>query len=348
MASSHASASLPIRTSLASSRRAGSRNQPLPVSLQAITSYDQVLASWSKAIDLFNSTLTKDESKKIDLAQFPRAEFTDILSAANTAKEKVEHKRQSWTKNLQNVFRHINRYAVVGDIIVQHHAEYTSLVWGAFRFPLLFAVEEHNSSDELSKALDTIIQVVFRAEEYASLFSTPSSSSTDRVFRSLHDNLVRLFAEILNFLIRTTRFFEKPTLSRFVSAGISPFHTKFQSILKRIEDYEHNVEKDKSLLESEARKMQQEYKNGVWLKHADFETDFQRLQQVHISGTCQWFLKSQSYLEWRDPSSSPSASGFLWIQGKPGSGKSVLASQIIQDLQSFGDTVVVYVFLQEW
>ena len=94
--------------------------------------------------------------------------------------------------------------------------------------------------------------------------------------------------------------------------------------------------------------MQQEYENGVWLKHADFETDFQRLQQVHISGTCQWFLKSQSYLEWRDPSSSPSASGFLWIQGKPGSGKSVLASQIIQDLQSFGDTVVVYVFLQEW
>ena len=36
-----------------------------------------------------------------------------------------------------------------------------------------------------------------------------------------------------------------------MSAGISPFDTKFRSILKRVEDYERYVEKDKSLLESE-------------------------------------------------------------------------------------------------
>lgn len=34
----------------------------------------------------------------------------------------------------------------------------------------------------------------------------------------------------------------------------------------------------------------------------------------------------------------------MWIQGKPGSGKSVLASQIIQDLHSFAGSVVIYVF----
>ncbi|MCJ1261664.1 hypothetical protein MMC22_001530 [Lobaria immixta] len=311
--------------------------------------HDQVLASWSKAIDLFNSNLTKDETKKVDLTRFPRAEFMDFLSAANTAKESVERKRHTWRKSLQNVFWHINRYAVVGDIIVQHHAEYTSLVWGAFRFLLLFAVEEHNSSEELSKALETIIQIVFRAEEYAKLFSTPSTSSTDRVFESLHENLVRLFAEVLNFLIRTTRFFEKTTLSRFASAGMSPFSTKFQSILNRIEDYERNVEKNKSLLESEARKTQREYENGVWLEHADFETHLHELQQVHISGTCQWFLKSQLYLEWRDSilnfsAISSGTSNFLWIQGKPGCGKSVLASEIIRDLHSSGGSIALYVF----
>ncbi|MCJ1262443.1 hypothetical protein MMC22_002313 [Lobaria immixta] len=342
MASSHSSASLPVRASLAFSRTA-----PLPGSLKSTASYDRVLASWSKAIDLFNSKLTKDESKRINLTQFPRAQFEDFLAAANAVKEQVERKRYPWTEHLHNVLRHINRYAVVGDIIVQHHAEYTSLVWGAFRFLLLFAVEERSSSEELSKALETIIQIVFRAEEYAKLFSTPSGSSTDRVFQSLHENLVRLFAEILSFLIRTTRFFEKPTLSkinnwnnvrRFVSAGISPFNTKFRGILKRIEDFERDVEKDK------ASKTQQEYQNGVWLKHADFEADLQKLQQVHISGTCQWFVHSQAYLQWRDTSSTSIAPDFMWIQGKPGSGKSVLASQIIQDLHSFGGSIVTYIF----
>lgn len=34
----------------------------------------------------------------------------------------------------------------------------------------------------------------------------------------------------------------------------------------------------------------------------------------------------------------------MWVQGKQGSGKSVIASQIIQDLHSLGDSVIIYVF----
>ena len=80
------------------------------------------------------------------------------------------------------------------------------------------------------------------------------------------------------------------------------------------------------------------------MRHADFKTDLQRLQQLHISGTCQWLLQSPSYLKWRDVSSKLNASDFLWIQGKPGCGKSVLASQIIRDLHSLGGSVVLYIF----
>lgn len=61
---------------------------------------------------------------------------------------------------------------------------------------------------------------MFRAEEYAKLISTHPGSSTDRVFRSLHDNLTHLFAEILNFLIRATLFFEKSTLSKVWIFGL--------------------------------------------------------------------------------------------------------------------------------
>jgi hypothetical protein len=81
-----------------------------------------------------------------------------------------------------------------------------------------FAVQEGAMSATLSKDLERTSQIVFRAEEYAKLFSAHSGSSTERVFRSLHENLTHLYAEILNFLIRATKFFEKPTWSAVICA----------------------------------------------------------------------------------------------------------------------------------
>ena len=115
--------------------------------------------------------------------------------------------------------------------------------------------------------MNSVAQIVFRAEEYAKLFSTSPESTTDRIFQSLQENLTHLYAEVLNFLVRTTMFFQKSTLrmcqtlsvfrkteniGRYASAGFSP-DTKFQDILDQINRHEINVEKDKNLLESEGR-----------------------------------------------------------------------------------------------
>ena len=60
-------------------------------------------------------------------------------------------------------------------------------------------------------------QIIFRAEEYANLFSVHSGSSTEKVFQSLQQGIINLYAEVLNFLIRATIFFEKPTLSMWTN-----------------------------------------------------------------------------------------------------------------------------------
>jgi len=69
------------------------------------------------------------------------------------------------------------------------------------------------TSAQLSEALESMSQIVFRAEEYANLFSVRSGSSTGKVFQSLQENIIHLYAEVLNFLIWATIFFEKPTWS---------------------------------------------------------------------------------------------------------------------------------------
>ena len=129
-------------------------------------------------------------------------------------------------------------------------------------------MEEGTTAEKLSEALSSVIQIVLRAQEYAALFSAHSGSSTAGVFSALQDNLTHLYAEVLNFLVRATIFFNKPTLSkvsqschssehadgsegRYISAGFSPFDTQFRSILDRVDKLESNVGKDVSLLNAE-------------------------------------------------------------------------------------------------
>ena len=47
--------------------------------------------------------------------------------------------------------------------------------------------------------------------------------------------------------------------------------------------------------------------------------------------TCRWFLSSPAYTSWIDPSQRESHSGFLWIKGNPGTGKSTLMKFLFED-----------------
>jgi hypothetical protein len=40
--------------------------------------------------------------------------------------------------------------------------------------------------------------------------------------------------------------------------------------------------------------------------------------------TCKWLLKKSEYLDWLDIAKLPDHHGFLWMKGKPGTGKSTL------------------------
>ena len=107
----------------------------------------------------------------------------------------------------------VNEYAVVADIMVQHNPENTALVWGAFRFVLMAAVQEGNTSEKLIDSLYWVARLVFRADEYITLFAHEEISAR-AILQQLEDDLVALFTEILIFLFRATVFFQKSSPSK--------------------------------------------------------------------------------------------------------------------------------------
>lgn len=85
-----------------------------------------------------------------------------------------------------------------------------------------------------------------------------------------------------------------------------------------------------------------------------YALDFDQLDSRHdniehaLNTTCEWFLRDEAYRAWLEPSCYPSHHGFLWISGKPGSGKSTLMKFIYGHVKNMmgpqPDTAVVSFF----
>jgi NACHT domain/Putative serine esterase (DUF676) len=62
-----------------------------------------------------------------------------------------------------------------------------------------------------------------------------------------------------------------------------------------------------------------------------FDDDFLTAKEARMSGSCEWFSTKDCYVKWRDGASDNER--ILWINGKPATGKSVLAGYIVDQLQ---------------
>jgi len=69
-----------------------------------------------------------------------------------------------------------------------------------------------------------------------------------------------------------------------------------------------------------------------WLSPPDPSINHNIACKAHHNGTAEWFLQGSIFDQWK------STDPLLWIHGKPGSGKSVVCSSIIQDVMGLRDT----------
>ncbi|KAL1885851.1 hypothetical protein Plec18167_001347 [Paecilomyces lecythidis] len=82
-----------------------------------------------------------------------------------------------------------------------------------------------------------------------------------------------------------------------------------------------------------------------WLSPTEFESDgseWRKHLNAHAPGTGDWLVQAETYQNWHD--STETTPGGLWIQGIPGSGKSVIAARLIQRLKEEETAPVIFFF----
>ncbi|KAF3935527.1 hypothetical protein ABW19_dt0201550 [Dactylella cylindrospora] len=75
-----------------------------------------------------------------------------------------------------------------------------------------------------------------------------------------------------------------------------------------------------------------------WLSPPDPSINYNQALQRRHKGTGSWFLEGNDYKEWKKQGS------FLWLNGIPGCGKTILSSSIIHDLLSEDNQVIYFYF----
>ncbi|KAJ5914532.1 hypothetical protein N7504_003415 [Penicillium tannophilum] len=84
-----------------------------------------------------------------------------------------------------------------------------------------------------------------------------------------------------------------------------------------------------------------------WLQPTPYDlerSEFCRHRASYLAGTGTWLKSTKVYQQWHSPASDNS--GLLWIKGIPGSGKSVMATSIINQLRK-EDVPVIYFFFRQ-
>ncbi|KAF8263372.1 hypothetical protein EI94DRAFT_1788533 [Lactarius quietus] len=79
----------------------------------------------------------------------------------------------------------------------------------------------------------------------------------------------------------------------------------------------------------------------TWLSPSDPSTNHNIARKAQHKGTAVWFFQGSIFMEWKSKGS------LLWIHGKPGSGKSIICSSVIEDIMAVceaGSAVMVYFY----
>ncbi|KAJ6272006.1 hypothetical protein PSV08DRAFT_408868 [Bipolaris maydis] len=124
--------------------------------------------------------------------------------------------------------------------------------------------------------------------------------------------------------------------------------------LDQFDSFEINSVHEEEALNDAADRENLARKHAVyaWIKPTDMENEQEYLKRIRIAypGTCMWLLDDLAFQEWFDQHSDTVAiPKLLWLNGKPGSGKTVLASLVVEEARKLepSPTVLFFYFKQE-
>ncbi|KAM3075813.1 hypothetical protein ACMFMG_007940 [Clarireedia jacksonii] len=262
---------------------------------------------------------------------------------------KILHRLSPFIENLQSLMK-------ICEAVVQDAPFGVSIAFSGARVVLDLAFKVHSQFETILEAIEEIGTILKCYKLLAKYDNTPS----------FQDLLVRSYKNIIQFWLKASQTLSQNLLKTMMKSIITkPLHTV-------IKDAQDKLRQDGCLLDryasaiglshatvdrEERRKERSEdlrkescqnhniLRNEIsgWIRgheNLDANIDFEEQLSRRQKGTCDWILKDQSFKDWCDGTNG----AILWYNSPPGSGKSVLASSVINDLKKSNEKVAMFFY----
>ncbi|KAI1173581.1 hypothetical protein F4777DRAFT_557344 [Nemania sp. FL0916] len=224
-------------------------------------------------------------------------------------------------------------------------------------------------SSDYVEAFEQIIKAYSHIAESLTRFSALQESFHQNP--AFQQTLAIFYADILEFHKEAYKSVRRSSWKHFFLTSWGRFQGRFDNILDNLKRHAEQLDKEANAFNIvEARNMRQ--KLQAWreeslakAKQDEAEQNIHQMQALcswlrvndddqatiidHVSseaskhpGTCSWILKQAIIAGWLSNQGHQSNSPLVWLQGNPGCGKSVIASQIIAFLSNQGSVVISY------
>ncbi|UKZ47926.1 hypothetical protein TrVGV298_002161 [Trichoderma virens] len=253
-------------------------------------------------------------------------------------------------RRLMPLFKGMEHYSKVMDVLC-NGTPYLPWIWAPVALILRIASEYVDAFEQIIKGYSQLAESLGRFEILGNAFIGNSD---------FQQTLAVFYADILQFHKHAYKFVRRSGWKLLFLTSWGRFQRRFDNILEDMKRHETLIDREANARNiAEAREMRQEIRR--WreqsldqLTSLDGEEAAKQYQSIiswlnmdesdqlaifeSIStegrkhpGTCSWVLKNSKISSWLQRKQDTS---ILWLQGTPGSGKSVISTQIVTFMQA--------------
>ncbi|EXK27547.1 hypothetical protein FOMG_15790 [Fusarium oxysporum f. sp. melonis 26406] len=317
------------------------------------------------AVAHFQATLTDDDRKRLQgLKNLPHDAQSIIVFTAELDMQQSGNRRgKSIASRLTSFLQTIQQFTPIIDTYIQSNPDISALIWGSIKLTLMFLANFLSQFQSFVELLQGFGSLYSRLGHYQILFQD-STRLNDSICQ-FHTSVI-LCCEKVIYLIRQS------TLTNQVWRAITcSFQTEIRSHVENVKTKAENAQSEIELAKAQADCHEQQQQTEERQKASDYRQqlstwatkysaamkDLQDLKEKHgrdkkrsrlinelasynfmptfnsmrnkrHMGTAEWCFHTPEYQEWANANKT----AVLHITGKIGSGKTILASSIIERL----------------
>ncbi|KAF4875296.1 Vegetative incompatibility protein HET-E-1 [Colletotrichum siamense] len=299
------------------------------------------------ALNAFRDVLTADEREKLKVEMNVSRDPSQVIAfTAGLDLMDPNRRGKSIATRLHSILQTVQQFSQVVDTYVSSNPEIAALVWGSLTQQVLANFTSFFQT--FSDLLDGFDALTPQFKEYQILF--PDSLSLRNSIYDFHTAIISCCTQVISSTRRTwpqqalaaiTRSFESEIGPSIAEIRKRAKLVKGQAALAKAQDDSRRIQR-----QEKGKHMLKQKWNSLLLKLSsyDHESAFNHARDKIHRGTAEWIFSTSEFQDWYESVDSC----VLNISGKIGSGKTLLAANVISHLlqKSSPSSSVSYLFIR--